>query len=177
MSEILNGPKRLKNELIEMMQSQDLPEMQLLRPDGDNIYRWFALLMPRQFPYDQGAYALQIDFPKRYPFVPPILHITTKTYHPNINERGQLCIPILEAENWIPTSRMCTVLNVILATFNDPQPENSFYPEMAHLYVGDRNKFDRIAAAWVYRYAEVRPTDKQLKKLKKKLAAKVVSAN
>lgn len=163
---LFEGPKRLKNELTELMEYTDLPQMQFLRPEKDNIFRWFALIMPTQPPYNKGAYKLEINFPKRYPFVPPILRITTKIYHPNINERGQLCIPILEAEQWIPTSRMCTVLNVIIATFDDPQPENSFYPEMAYLYVGDRVKFDRIADAWVYRYAEIRPTDKQLRKFK-----------
>lgn len=168
----MDMPKRLKNELKEMMEYKDLQQMQLLRTEEDNIYRWFALLMPTEYPYDRGAYMLQIDFSKRYPFVPPIVHINTKVYHPNINERGQLCIPILEAENWIPTLRMCTVLNVIIATLNDPQPENSFYPEMAYLYLGDRRKFDRIAEAWVHRYAELRPTDRELKKLKKRLMRK-----
>lgn len=168
----LEGPKRLKNELEELLEYKDLPQVQFLRPEVNNIYRWSALIMPTQPPYNEGAYKLEIDFPKRYPFVPPILRITTKIYHPNINERGQLCIPILEAEKWIPTSRMCTVLNVLMATFDDPQPENSFYPEMAYLYVGNRIKFDRIAEAWVYRYAEIRPTDKQLKKYKKRQLAK-----
>lgn len=169
--EVMDGPKRMQNELVEMMGYKELPQVQLLEAEKDNIFRWFALLMPTTPPYDQGAYNLQIDFPERYPFVPPILHILTKIYHPNINNRGQLCIPILESENWKPTSRMCTVLNVVMATFNDPQTDNAYNAEMAVMFLKDRKKYDKIAYSWVLRYAEKRPTDAQIAKILKRRKA------
>lgn len=172
--EVPDGPVRLQNELLEMMEMKGFPQVQLLHPENDNLFRWVALLMPTAPPYNLGSYQLEIDFPARFPFKPPILHISTKVYHPNINHRGQLCIPILEAEQWKPTSRMCTVLNVVMATFNDPQPENTFVPEISAQFVNNYNKFYRTAEAWVLRYADMRPTDIQLKKMKKALEKKAM---
>lgn len=167
----LIGPKRMQRELVEMMEMKDFAQVQLLHPDfkNGNIFRWFAILMPTQPPYNKGSYRLEIDFPERYPFKPPLLHIRTKVYHPNINDRGQLCIPILETENWKPTSRMFTILNVVLATFNDPQTDSPFNVEMANLYISDRKKYDKLAEAWVLRYADKRYTERQLVKMKRKL--------
>lgn len=166
------GPKRLQNELEETMEMKNFAQVQLLHAENDNIFRWVALLLPTAAPYNLGSYRLEIDFPKRYPFKPPILHIPTKVYHPNINHRGQLCIPILVAEQWKPTSRMSTVLNVVLATFNDPQAENVFCPEIAGQFLNNYNQFYKTAEAWVLRYADKRPTDRQLRQMKKALANK-----
>lgn len=167
----LEGPKRMQNELVEMMELKGFPQLQLLHPDleNGNIFRWFAILMPTQPPYNKGSYRLEIDFPQLYPFKPPLLHIRTKVYHPNINDRGQLCIPILEAQHWKPTSRMFTILNVVIATFNDPDTDSPYNVEMANLYIYDRKKYDKIADGWVLRYADKRYTDGQLKRMKKKL--------
>lgn len=169
--EVMDGPKRMQTELLQMMGYKELPQVQLLTAEKDNIFRWFALLMPSQPPYHMGAYNLQIDFPERYPFVPPILHILTKVYHPNINDHGQICLPILEAEQWKPTSRMCTILNVLMATFNDPQTDNAYNLDMANLFLNDRKKYDKIAESWVMRYAEKRPTDAQIAKIIKRRKA------
>lgn len=165
----MEGPKRMVNELEEMMEYKELPSVALIHPEKDNIFKWFALLLPTTPPYNKGSYNLEIDFPERYPFVPPLLRITTKAFHPNINERGQLCIPILEAEHWKPTSRMCTVLNVMMATLEDPVPENAFNDNVRMMYMRNRKQYDKIADAWVLRYAEERPTPGKLAKMKRKL--------
>ncbi|XP_064539321.1 ubiquitin-conjugating enzyme E2-18 kDa [Drosophila montana] len=170
---IMDGPKRMQNELKQMMEQKQLNQLQLLEPEKDNIYKWYALLMPNTPPYDKGAFKLEIDFPKDYPFRPPILHINTKIYHPNINERGQVCLPILEPEHWKPTSRIEHVLQVLIATINDPQPENPYNMEIASQFVNDPRKFYRMAEAWVDRYSERRPTEQELARIarRKKKAA------
>ncbi|EDW58277.1 ubiquitin-conjugating enzyme E2-18 kDa [Drosophila virilis] len=170
---IMDGPKRMQNELKQMMEQKQLSQLQLLEPEKDNIYKWYALLMPNTPPYDKGAFKLEIDFPKEYPFRPPILHINTKIYHPNINERGQVCLPILEPEHWKPTSRIEHVLQVLIATINDPQPDNPYNVEIAGQFVNDPKKFYRMAEAWVDRYGEHRPTEQELARIarRKKKAA------
>ncbi|XP_062135194.1 ubiquitin-conjugating enzyme E2-18 kDa [Drosophila sulfurigaster albostrigata] len=170
---IMDGPKRMQNELKLMMGYKELKQVQLLEAEKDNIFKWFALLMPNTPPYDKGAFKLEVDFPKEYPFRPPRLHINTKIYHPNVNERGQVCLPILETEHWIPTSRMDTIFNVLLATINDPQPENPYSMDIASQFQNDPKKFYSTAEAWVARYSDRRPTDQELAKIarRKKKAA------
>ncbi|KAH8410680.1 hypothetical protein KR222_004688 [Zaprionus bogoriensis] len=162
---IMDGPKRMQNELMEMMEYKDLKQVQLLEAEKNNIFKWYALLMPSDLPYSKGAYKLEIDFSTGYPFRPPTLHINTKMYHPNVNQRGQLCLPILEPEHWKPTSRMCTVLQVLIATINDPQPDNAYIPEIASQFINDPVKFHKTADAWVLRYSERRPTEQEIAKI------------
>lgn len=56
-------------------------------------------------PYNRGAFRIEINFPAEYPFKPPKITFKTKIYHPNIDEKGQICLPIIQAENWKPATR------------------------------------------------------------------------
>jgi ubiquitin-protein ligase len=56
-------------------------------------------------PYNKGAFKISVDFPAEYPFKPPRITFLTKIYHPNIDEKGQVCLPIITPENWKPATR------------------------------------------------------------------------
>lgn len=56
-------------------------------------------------PYSKGAFRIEITFPAEYPFKPPKICFKTKIYHPNIDEKGQVCLPIISAENWKPATK------------------------------------------------------------------------
>lgn len=56
-------------------------------------------------PYNKGAFRIEINFPAEYPFKPPKICFKTKIYHPNIDEKGQVCLPIISAENWKPATK------------------------------------------------------------------------
>lgn len=56
-------------------------------------------------PYDKGAFRIEINFPAEYPFKPPKITFKTKIYHPNIDEKGQVCLPVISAENWKPATK------------------------------------------------------------------------
>lgn len=66
-----------------------------------------AGLLPLQDnpPYDKGAFRIEINFPAEYPFKPPKITFKTKIYHPNIDEKGQVCLPVISAENWKPATK------------------------------------------------------------------------
>ena len=40
-----------------------------------------------------------------YPFKPPKISFKTRIYHPNVDEKGQVCLPIVAAENWKPATK------------------------------------------------------------------------
>lgn len=56
-------------------------------------------------PYNKGAFRIEINFPAEYPFKPPKINFKTKIYHPNVDEKGQVCLPIISAENWKPATK------------------------------------------------------------------------
>ncbi|XP_036671183.1 ubiquitin-conjugating enzyme E2 L5 [Drosophila suzukii] len=165
---LMDGPKRMNRELALMLEDKQNLQFRNLWVEPNNIYKWSGLLMPVAPPYDKGAYKMEIDFPLDYPFKPPRIHINTKMYHLNVNERGQICVPILEIEHWIPTTRIDQVLQVLLATINDPQPENAWHMEMAGEYRNDPVRFFKMADAWVQKYSERRPTEEELAKFARK---------
>lgn len=69
-----------------------------------NFFLLFSCLQENA-PYSKGAFRIEINFPAEYPFKPPRICFKTKIYHPNIDEKGQVCLPIISTENWKPATK------------------------------------------------------------------------
>lgn len=82
-------------------------EFQLtLCPYVVSIYFIYLFLFFKENPpYNKGAFRIEINFPAEYPFKPPKINFKTKIYHPNIDEKGQVCLPIISPENWKPATK------------------------------------------------------------------------
>lgn len=117
--------KRLNKELQDL--ARDPPPNCSAGPVGEDLFSWTATIMgtkcfthfrykftqiiitisqffvagPNQSPYGGGIFFLKIQFPPEYPFKPPHVTFQTKIYHPNINDKGGICLDILK-ENWSP---------------------------------------------------------------------------
>ena len=94
-----------------------------IQVDEQNMLTWVGLIVPvshldwllvhvmacpppqESQPYNKGAFRIEINFPAEYPFKPPKITFKTKIYHPNIDEKGQVCLPIIQAENWKPATK------------------------------------------------------------------------
>lgn len=81
----------------------------------------------------------------------------TRIYHPNIDEKGQVCLPIISAENWKPATRTDQVLESLIRLIQEPEPEHPLRADVAEEYCRDRKKFMRSAEEWTKKYAEKRP--------------------
>ncbi|KAG7999542.1 Ubiquitin-conjugating enzyme E2 L3, partial [Nibea albiflora] len=65
-----------------------------IQVDESNLLSWQGLIVP-----DRN------HFPRRVPLQAPQDHIQDKIYHPNIDEKGQVCLPVISPENWKPATR------------------------------------------------------------------------
>jgi ubiquitin-conjugating enzyme E2 L3 len=74
---------------------------------------------------------LNNNFEAEYPFKPPKIAFKTKIYHPNIDEKGQVCLPIIQAENWKPATKTDQVIQSLVALVNDPEPDHSLRADIA----------------------------------------------
>uniref|UniRef100_A0A0N7ZC36 Ubiquitin-conjugating enzyme E2-18 kDa n=1 Tax=Scylla olivacea TaxID=85551 RepID=A0A0N7ZC36_SCYOL len=96
--------RRLQKELADIRRS-GIKSFRDIQVDESNILTWQGLIVPENPPYNKGAFRIEVNFPAEYPFKPPKINFKTKIYHPNVDEKGQVCLPIISAENWKPATK------------------------------------------------------------------------
>ncbi len=101
---IMAATRRLQKELQDLRKA-GLRTFRDIQVDEQNILQWTGLLVPDTAPYSKGAFKIDVQFPAEYPFKPPKISFRTRIYHPNVDEKGQVCLPIVAAENWKPATK------------------------------------------------------------------------
>jgi ubiquitin-conjugating enzyme E2 D/E len=143
--------QRIEKELENLL--ADPPSNCSAGPVGNDIYHWQATLMgPSDSPFEGGVFFLNIKFPSDYPFKPPKIMFSTKIYHPNINSGGGICLDILK-DQWSPALTISKVLLSICSLLTDPNPDDPLVPEIADLYVKNREQYNLKAMAYTFQYA------------------------
>ncbi len=127
--------------------------------DEQNILQWQGLLVPDAPPFSKGAFKIDIQFPAEYPFKPPKISFKTRIYHPNVDEKGQVCLPIVAAENWKPATKTDQVIQALVALINEPEPDHPLRGDLAEEYLKDKKKFMKNAEDFTKKYSEKRPSD------------------
>ncbi|XP_014243630.1 ubiquitin-conjugating enzyme E2 L3-like isoform X2 [Cimex lectularius] len=154
----MSATRRLQKELNDI-RSSGLRSFRDIHVDDTNILLWTGLIVPDNPPYNKGSFRIEINFPAEYPFKPPKICFKTKIYHPNIDEKGQVCLPIISAENWKPATKTDQVIQALIALVNDPEPEHPLRADLAEEFSKDRKKFFKNAEDYTKKYSERRPTD------------------
>ncbi|EDL28649.1 mCG48957, partial [Mus musculus] len=150
--------RRLMKEL-EEIRKYGMKNFCNIQVDEANSWTSQGLIVPDKPPYDKGAFRIEINFPAEYPFKPPKITLKTKIYHPNIDEKGQVCLPVISAENWKPATKTDQVIQSLTALVSDPQPEHPLRADLAEEYSKDRKKFCKNAEEFTKKYGEKRPVD------------------
>uniref|UniRef100_A0A8C6X172 UBC core domain-containing protein n=1 Tax=Naja naja TaxID=35670 RepID=A0A8C6X172_NAJNA len=71
-----------------------------IQEDVTNIFHWKGRLVLDNPLYNKEAFWIEINFPCDYPFKPPTISFITKISHLNVNEKGEVCLPIISANYW-----------------------------------------------------------------------------
>ena len=151
----MSATRRLQKELSDLKES-GLKSFRNIVVDEQNILNWQGLIVPDNVPYNKGAFKIEINFPAEYPFKPPKITFKTKIYHPNIDEKGQVCLPIINAENWKPATKTDQVIQSLVALVNDPEPEHPLRADLAEEFSKDKKKFIKNAEEHTKKFAEKR---------------------
>lgn len=144
---------RIKKELKDIKENP--PIICNAKLEDDDLYHWNACLTgPTETPYDGGIFNLDIRFPLDYPFSPPKILFTTKIYHPNINENGNICLDILK-DNWSPVLTISKIILSISSLLSDPNPDDPLVSEIAQLYRDDYDKWFATALSYTNKWAKI----------------------
>ncbi len=144
--------RRLKQEIKDLAESP-ITNCSAGPIDDMNIIKWNATIFgPEETPYMNGIFNLNIEFPDEYPFKPPTIYFTTKIYHCNINDRGNICLDILN-KNWSPALSIGKVLISICSLLAEPNPNDPLVPHIAELFKSNRKLHDFKAKEYTHQYA------------------------
>ncbi|XP_019938032.1 ubiquitin-conjugating enzyme E2 L3-like [Paralichthys olivaceus] len=155
---MMSATKRLERELSDIIKT-GIKHFRNIQVDESNILIWNGLIVPDCPPYDKGAFRIEIIFPAEYPFKPPKITFKTKIYHPNIDEKGQVCLPVISVENWKPATKATHVIECLITLVLTPQPEHPLRADLAEEYTKDHGKFMKNAEEFTKKHSEKRPVD------------------
>ena len=150
--------KRLQKELQDL-RNAGLKAFRDIQVDDSNILLWQGLLVPDSAPFNKGAFKIEIQFPAEYPFKPPKLVFKTKIYHPNVDEKGQICLSIVSVENWKPATKTEQVIQALVNLVNKPEPDHPLRGDLAEEYTRDKKKFFKNAEEFTKKHGRKRPSD------------------
>ncbi|XP_039279117.1 ubiquitin-conjugating enzyme E2 L3-like [Nilaparvata lugens] len=143
--------RRLQKEFQEIQRGK-IKDFQSVTVLDSNFLKWQGNLLPQKPPYNKAAFQIEIKFTTDYPFLAPKINFITKIYHPNVDESGHVCLPIISMEHWKPVTKVEDVILALLDVINNPQPENAIRPELAQEYSSDYKKFQKKANDHAIKY-------------------------
>jgi len=157
-SGLASGPmtiKRIHREIADL-KKEDLGDI-TLAPSPDNLFLWNGSIPgPQGSCYEGGVFNLNVQLAPDYPFSSPKVNFTTRIYHMNIAERGNICIDILK-NNWSPALSLFKVMLSLSSLLTDPNPQDPLVPSIATEFVRNREQHDRTARQWTTLYAAPTP--------------------
>ncbi|CAI2322160.1 unnamed protein product [Caenorhabditis sp. 36 PRJEB53466] len=140
------GALRALSMELKNLQSQPV-EGFTIDVNEDNLFVWsVGIYGPPKTLYQGGYFKASIRFPSNYPYSPPSMKFTTKVWHPNVYENGDLCISILHSpvddpqsgelacERWNPTQSVRTILLSVISLLNEPNTSSPANVDASVMY-------------------------------------------
>lgn len=140
----------LEKNKLNKDKDQDIINIELI---NDDLSEWLVTLKaPPNTPYEGWCHNLYITFPADYPFKPPKVIFKTPILHPNISNSGTICLDLLK-DNWSPALSITKLLISIRSLLSDPNPVDPLSPEIAKIYLEDKDKYNELVKSHTERYS------------------------
>jgi len=141
---------RITHELSEFV-AKNNPNITITKSYSNTEFKG-TIKGPANTPYEGGIFKLQITIPNQYPFKPPKVTFITPVYHPNIDNKGNICIDILK-EQWSPSLSIYKVMVSVYSLLSEPNCDDPLDPDAARLFKDDRLAFDGKAREYTKQHA------------------------
>jgi ubiquitin-conjugating enzyme E2 S len=134
-----------------MRQMQEVQEHPVdgvqVRPSDTLSEYHFDLDGPEGTPFAAGRFHVALIFDEQYPEAPPKGFFRTKIFHPNVSERGDICVNALKRD-WSPNVGLRHILAVIRCLLIEPNPESALNEEAGRLLLEDYATYERKATMY-----------------------------
>jgi ubiquitin-conjugating enzyme E2 D/E len=147
---------RLRRIKIELTKIQENPPVNcsLRQLNEENYYNLIATVIgPKGSWYENGIFTVEIDLSCSYPFNSPLCHFTTPIYHPNVNEKGDLCVlhPLVQ---WTIAHSLRDIMTALVNLLAQPDLECVHQGDEAlSLLRNDKQRYIAKAIKWTHKFA------------------------
>jgi len=108
---------------------------------------------PKATPYEHGIFRVKLFIPNDFPISPPKGIFMTKIFHPNISEKGEICVNTLKRDwngrNW----SLYNLFEIIKCLLIIPFPQSALNEEAGKLFMEDYDKYFQVAQMYTNIYA------------------------
>ena len=108
---------------------------------------------PKDTPYEGGIFRVKLIIPNNFPSVAPKGIFMTKIFHPNISEKGEICVNTLK-NDW--NGRQWSLYNlfeVIKCLLIVPFPQSALNEDAGKIFMEDYAEYYKIAKIYTNIYA------------------------
>lgn len=107
-------------------------------------------------PYDGGVFRCILKLESEFPAKPPKGYFLTKIFHPNVSDKGEICVNTLKRD-WDPTNwSIRNILQVIRCLLIVPFPESSLNEEAGKLFMENYEEYAKQAKIYTTVYAKAK---------------------
>jgi ubiquitin-conjugating enzyme E2 D/E len=156
----------IKNEFQNCQKDDDLLQIGCtFRLKDNDIFNWKVTMYgPKETPYENGIFTINILFPNDYPLHGAEFRFMNKIYHLNVDMRNNDSLGHISLNNineWRITGKCTSIPNYgvkkalfdIFCLFFEQGADSPYEEEMANDYVKNRDKFNENAKKWTLQYA------------------------
>ena len=100
---------------------------------------------PEGTPYEAGIFRVKLFIPSEFPQLAPKGVFMTKIFHPNVSEKGEICVNTLKRD-WNPKQwSLYNLFEVIKCLLIVPFPQSSLNEEAGKMFMDNYDEYFRVA--------------------------------
>ena len=117
---------------------------------------------PQSTPYENGIFRVKFVIPPEFPQLAPKGYFMTKIFHPNISEKGEICVNTLKRD-WNPQQwSLYNLFEVIKCLLIVPFPQSSLNEEAGKMFMENYDEYFRVAKMFTQIHAKKKIVQKEI---------------